>query len=133
LKLIVRQKWELCIPSERINEATEILRKRVEYVCTNEKQDPQPLSLAHTYTWFQGNVVDFKFCLVPSKHARIAIERIAVCRSRNGVPYAPLEELVQSYLDMNDVVSLCDIVDGANISYSWGKKYLDLSGTTDGR
>jgi hypothetical protein len=42
-----------------------------------------------------------------------------------------LKELVQSYLDIYDMVSLCDIVDGANLSYAWGEACLDLSGTTD--
>lgn len=74
----------------------------------------------HTYTWFQGNVVDYKFCLVPSTHARISVEQTQVCRSRNGIPYAPLKELVQSSLDVYDMVSLCDIVDGANLNYAWG-------------
>jgi hypothetical protein len=75
--------------------------------------------------------VDYEFCLVPCTHARIAVGRSAVYRSQNGVPYAPLEELVQSYLDINDLVSLCDLIDGANLTCSWGKKYLDLNGTTD--
>lgn len=75
--------------------------------------------------------MDYTFCLVPSTHARIPVERTRVHRSRNGVPYAPLKELVQRYLDINDMVSLCDIVDGANLSYAWGDACLDLSGTTD--
>lgn len=58
-------------------------------------------------------------------------EQTQVRRSRNGVPYAPLKELVQSSLDIYDMVSLCDIVDGANLSYAWGEACLDLSGTTD--
>jgi hypothetical protein len=76
-------------------------------------------------------MADYEFCLVPCTHARIAVGKSAVYRSPNGVPYAPLEELVQSYLDINDLVSLCDIIDGANLSYSWGGKHLDLNGTTD--
>jgi hypothetical protein len=32
---------------------------------------------------------------------------------------------------MNDLVSLCDIIDGADLSYMWGKEHLDLNGTTD--
>lgn len=75
--------------------------------------------------------MDYKFCLVPSMHARISVEQTQVRRSRNGVPYAPLKELVQSSLDIYDMVSLCDIVDGAILSYAWGEACLDLSGTTD--
>ena len=112
-------------------EAVKILGQREEYVYTNEEHIPQPLSLAHTYTWFKGNQVDYEFCLVLCTHARISVDKSAVCRSPNGIPYAPLKELVQSYLDINDQVSLCDIVDGANLSYSWGLTYLDLNGTTD--
>ena len=29
------------------------------------------------------------------------------------------------------MVSLCDIIDGANLSYAWGEACLDLSGTTN--
>lgn len=114
-----------------IQEAVNILGQRDEYVQVNEKHIPQPRSLAHTYTWFQGNSVDYQFCLVPSTHARIAVGKSAVCRSLNGVPYALLESLVQSYLDTYDLVSLCDIVDGANLSHEWGEIHLDLNGTTD--
>jgi hypothetical protein len=32
---------------------------------------------------------------------------------------------------MYDLVSLCDIVDGTNLSYRWGQIHLDLDGTTD--
>ncbi|KZM19283.1 hypothetical protein ST47_g9573 [Ascochyta rabiei] len=127
----VPRKWEICIPTEKVKEAVDILRKRNEYIQTNEKRIPQPMSLAHTYTWFRGNMLNFEFCLVPSTHARIPVYRSVVCRSPNGVPYAPLEELVQSYLDTHDLVSLCDIVDGANLSYEWGQIHLNLNGTTD--
>lgn len=64
-------------------------------------------------------------------HARIPVGKSAVCRSLNGVPYALMESLVQSYLDTYDLVSLCDIVDGANLSLEWGEIHLDLNGTTD--
>jgi hypothetical protein len=75
-------------------------------------------------------MLDYEFCLVTSTHARIPVDRITICRSPNGVPYAPLQDLVQSYLDMHDLVSLCDIVDGANLDYEWGQN-LDLIGTAD--
>lgn len=114
-----------------MQEAVDILRKRREYSQTNEKWIPQPMSLAHTYTWFRGKTLDYEFCLVPSSHARIPINKNTICRSPNGVPYASLKDLVQSYLDMHDLVSLCDIVDGANLSYEWGKIHLNLNGTTD--
>jgi hypothetical protein len=114
-----------------MKEAVDILRERNEYIQTNEKRIPQPMSLAHTYTWFRGNALDYEFCLVPSTHARISVDKSAVCRSLNGVPYAPLEELVQSYLDIHDLVSLCDVVDGANLNYEWGQMHLNLNGTTD--
>jgi hypothetical protein len=89
------------------------------------------MSLAHKYTWFRGKELDYEFCLVPSTHARIPIDKGVVCRSPNGVPYAPLNDLVQSYLDIHDLVSLCDIVDGANLDDMWGQLHLDLNGITD--
>lgn len=114
-----------------VKEAVDILRQRNEYIETNEKRIPQPLWLAHPYTWFRGSTTDYEFCLVPSSDARIPIDKSAVCRSSNGVPYAPLKELVDSYLDMYDLVSLCDIVDGADLKHKWGKLHLDLNGITD--
>ena len=122
--LTFEQKWEICIPTEKVKEAVDILRQRNEYIQTNEKRISQPMSLAHTYTWFRGNIADYEFCLVPSTHARIPVDKSAVCRSPNGVPYAPLKDVVQSYSDMHDRVSLCDIVDGANLSYRWGQLHL---------
>ncbi|KAF2818209.1 hypothetical protein CC86DRAFT_169790 [Ophiobolus disseminans] len=123
--------WEICVPMAKVNEAVNMLSQHNEYIKTSERRVPQPLSLAHTYIWFQGSMVDYEFCLVPSTHARIPIGKCAVWRSPNGVPYAPLKELVQSYLDIHDLVSLCDIVDGANLSYEWGKLHLNLDGDTD--
>jgi hypothetical protein len=38
---------------------------------------------------------------------------------------------MQSYLDMNDDVSLCDCIDGSNVSEEWGHRHLDLDGTND--
>ena len=114
-----------------VQNAVMILAQHAEYVQTNEKQIPQPLSLAHTYMWFQGNMVDYRFCLVPATHARIAVGASNICRSIDGLPYAPMGALVQSYLDMNDLVSLCDIVDGVNLGHEWGQAHLDLNGTTD--
>lgn len=119
------------MPTETLQRAVDILGQREEYIRTTEDRIPQPMSHAHTYTWFKGSTTDYEFCLVPSNHARIVVDSNTMYRSPNGVPYAPLEQLVQSFLDIYDLVSLCDIVDGANLSYSWGEKHLDLDGTTD--
>ncbi|KAF2757515.1 hypothetical protein EJ05DRAFT_511314 [Pseudovirgaria hyperparasitica] len=129
--LRVRDKWEICVATEKVDEAADIIRQHEEYTQTNEKRYPQPMSFAHMYTWFRGTEVDYEFCLVPSLHARIPIDQVSVWRSSNGVPYAPLPDLVQSYLDKYDLVSLCDIVDGANLDYDWGITNLDLKGKTD--
>lgn len=38
---------------------------------------------------------------------------------------------MQSFLDTYNVVSLCNIIDGTDVSEEWGYKSLDLSGTND--
>ena len=52
-------------------------------------------------------------------------------RSRNGLPYPKLDIFIQSLIDMHDMVALCDVVDGSNVSEEWGLTHLKLDGTND--
>ena len=52
-------------------------------------------------------------------------------RSQKGLPYPKLDVYIQSLIDTHDMVALCDIVDGTDVTEDWGEKNLDLSGMTD--
>lgn len=120
------------MPEEKLEEAFNLLQQQKEYFRMTEERIPQCMSLEHTWTsWFRGSDTDYEFCIVPSTHKHLQIGCSPVYRSPNGVPYAPLKELVQSFVDIYDLVSLDDIVDGANLTYEWGETHLDLHGTTD--
>ena len=69
--------------------------------------------------------------LVPSEDAHIQCDRSTIWRSQNGLPYPALPVFVQSLVDTNDEVALCDVIDGANLTEEWGNINLDLDGTND--
>lgn len=69
--------------------------------------------------------------LVPSQAVHIECRPSCFQRSSNGLPYPTLPVLVQSFLEMNDKVSLNDVVDGSNVTEDWGVENLDLDGDTD--
>lgn len=92
---------------------------------------PHPSSLSHTYHRFKGKGIHFYFVLVPAHDAHIPASPFRIQRSLNGVPYPTLPILMQSLLDMNDDVSLCDCIDGSNVSEEWGLRHLRLDGTND--
>lgn len=52
-------------------------------------------------------------------------------RSLRGLPYPKLDVFIQSCLDTYDMVQLCDVIDGTNVSEEWGEKNLDLEGAND--
>jgi hypothetical protein len=68
---------------------------------------------------------------VPSNDVHLACEPSKFQRSLNGLPYPKLDVLAQSFLDTNDRVSLCDLVDGSNVSEEWGVENLELEGLVD--
>ncbi|KAJ5233019.1 hypothetical protein N7468_005975 [Penicillium chermesinum] len=130
----VRDEWDLCVPDDKVVEAANLLSTgsmahRVHPVPSIPI--PQPFSLSHTYHRFKGNGVHFYFLLVPAYHVHIPYGPFSIQRSLNGIPYPTLPVLLQSFLDMNDDVSLCDCVDGSNVSEEWGTRNLQLDGTND--
>ncbi|KAF9733853.1 hypothetical protein PMIN01_08196 [Paraphaeosphaeria minitans] len=101
------------------------------YQPITRKHQPQPGSLSHLHPRFRRKDVELDIVLVPSFDVHIGNTVSTVTYSASGVPYPALHILVQSFLDTYDVVSLCDIIDGTDISEEWGNKSLDLSGTND--
>ena len=48
---------------------------------------------------------------------------------RFAVPQA--HHFIQSLVDTNDRVALCDVIDGTDVQESWGEHNLNLTGTND--
>lgn len=130
----VRIEWELCIPTELMPKAESLLktgRFAEAYLSGLPSPRPQPQSLTHTYPRFQRRGSDFQFVLTPSWDVHLTCEPCNIQRSQLGLPYPRLAVLVQSYLETTNRVSLCDVVDGANVPEDWGHANLDLEGTND--
>lgn len=52
-------------------------------------------------------------------------------RSPRGLPYPKLDDFIQSCLDTYNMLQLCDVIDGTDVSEEWGEHNLDLEGTND--
>ncbi|KAF2807510.1 uncharacterized protein BDZ99DRAFT_392496 [Mytilinidion resinicola] len=127
----IQHDWEICIPSDRVKDAVSLLSNEfVSMYTPAQRRLPQPASLSHTYPRFSGKDADFSFILVPSHDAHIRCSESTIQRS-NGLPYPTLPVLIQSFLDTNNTVALCDVVDGTNVSECWGRQHLKLDGTND--
>ncbi|KAL5903102.1 hypothetical protein ACKVV7_011410 [Pyricularia oryzae] len=125
----VRDDWEICVPTEQMEQAKLIFERSADYEPASPIM-PQPMSLIHTYTRLKRVGIDVRFVLVPSFDMHIEITPENIVRSTNYLPYPKLEVLVQSLLERNDSMNLVDLVDGANLSEEWGNS-LDLEGTND--
>lgn len=68
---------------------------------------------------------------MPSKDAHLECHPSNSQRSLNGLPYPKLDIFIQSLLDTHDLVALCDVVDGSNVSEEWGNEHLQLEGSND--
>ncbi|KAJ5915226.1 hypothetical protein N7454_011121 [Penicillium verhagenii] len=129
-----RDEWELCVPDDKVSEAISLLSDdsmASKIHAVPPIPIPQPSSLSHTYSRFKGRGVHFYFLIVPAYHVHIPSGPFRIRRSLNGIPYPTLQALMQSFLDMNDDVSLCDCIDGSNMSEEWGVQNLQLDGTND--
>ncbi|KAH8723981.1 hypothetical protein GQ44DRAFT_295118 [Phaeosphaeriaceae sp. PMI808] len=124
----------ICVPSHQFDYVIELLCSDL-LSCTYQpiphRPLPQPGSLLHLHPRFRRKDVKLDIVLVPSLDVHIGNTVPTLAYSASGVPYPALHVLVQSFLDTNDVVSLCDIIDGTDVSEEWGHKSLDLSGTND--
>ncbi|GLI78696.1 hypothetical protein PoHVEF18_007017 [Penicillium ochrochloron] len=126
--------WDLCVPDNKVNEAaallsSELISDQIHPIPPHSTS--HPFSLGHTYHRFKGRGIHFYFVLVPAHDAHIPSGPFQIQRSLTGLPYPTLPILMQSYLDMNDDVSLCDCIDGSNVSEEWGRRHLDLDGPND--
>ncbi|KAF1813840.1 hypothetical protein P152DRAFT_433382 [Eremomyces bilateralis CBS 781.70] len=130
----VRHTWEIIVDSGQLGDAIELLKSpkyASDYLTLPAPPFQQRFSLPHTYQRFRGSSSNYDFTLVPSDHSHFSCHKSTICRSVHGLPYPKLPVLIQSFLDTNNRVALCDVVDGTNVSEDWGLQHLDLSGTND--
>ncbi|POR33450.1 Uncharacterized protein TPAR_06371 [Tolypocladium paradoxum] len=129
----VKATWEIRVPTDLIEKAASILKSQeyANFYIANPPPLPQPASLIHTYTHFQYIGLRTYFVLVPSDDIHIDCKPSNFQRSSNGLPYPKLNILIQSFLDASDSLSLCDVVDGSNVSEEWGSDNLNLQGKVD--
>ncbi|KAI9732270.1 MAG: hypothetical protein M1818_007589 [Claussenomyces sp. TS43310] len=129
-----RNAWEICLPTEQLEDAKRLLMSppyKHEYTLIRTPSVTQPQSLAHIYPRFKCVGLDLSFQLLPSQDCHFECKPSNFQRSHNGLPYPRLHVFVQSLLDTHNLVALCDVVDGTNVSEEWGFSNLDLSGTND--
>jgi len=129
-----RGDWHICVPTVQLDAVSSLLKSDPytnDYISVRPFPIPQPGSLVHTFPRFKCNGVDLYFIIAPSKDCHFKCEPSNFQRSSNGLPYPKLDVFVQSLLDTHDMVALCDVVDGTNVSEEWGNEHLDLIGTND--
>ncbi|PGG97167.1 hypothetical protein AJ79_09304 [Helicocarpus griseus UAMH5409] len=130
----VRDDWEICIPTELVDKAVDLLQSEP-YTTRYRRVEPwpycEPFSLIHTYHRFKTRGIKHYFFLVPSIDVHIDCIPSNFTRSLRGLPYPKLNVFIQSCLDTYDMLQLCDVIDGTNVSEEWGEQNLDLEGTND--
>ncbi|RMJ09170.1 hypothetical protein CDV36_011224, partial [Fusarium kuroshium] len=124
----------ICVPTELMQKAESLLKSDLyadTYLSIPPHPYPQPQSLAHVYPWFKAVGVEFYFILTPSHDLHFECETSNIERSHRGLPFPKLSVLLQSFLETANELSLCDAVDGTDISEQWGVDNLDLDGIND--
>ncbi|KAH9882394.1 hypothetical protein J1614_000630 [Plenodomus biglobosus] len=125
-----RRDWEVCVPTEKLREASALL----DSVDTYETYPPRPPdlgSLLHTFPRFKVVGKALCFTLIPSDDAHIDCIPPNIERSQMGLPYPTLEMFAQSLLDTNDMVALTDLIDGMDLTEQWGLEHLKLDAEND--
>ncbi|KAH4354081.1 hypothetical protein HBH98_014520 [Parastagonospora nodorum] len=126
----VRNDWEVCVPTEKLGEASALLDSAGTY----ENYPPRPpdlWSLLHTFPRFKVVGKALCFTLIPSDDAHIDCIPPNIERSQMGLPYPILEIFAQSLLDTNDMVALTDLIDGMDLTEQWGLVHLRLNAEND--
>ncbi|OJD18978.1 hypothetical protein AJ78_01006 [Emergomyces pasteurianus Ep9510] len=130
----VRNDWEICVPTELVDKAADLLQSEqysAQYRLVKRWPYYDPCSLTHTYHRFKSRGIRHFFFLVPSIDVHIDCVPSNFTRSPRGLPYPKLDVFIQSCLDTYNMLQLCDVIDGTNVSEEWGERNLDLEGTND--
>ncbi|KAL2071338.1 hypothetical protein VTL71DRAFT_12573 [Oculimacula yallundae] len=130
----VRHDWELCVPTDKLESAAAILKSvpyEHVYEFCKDVDIVQLYSLHHTFPRFKVKGYILWFILVPSIDRHMDCTPSNFEYSSNGLPYPRLDVFAQSQLDMRDMVTLEDLIDGMDLTEEWGAKNLDLDRTND--
>ncbi|KAE8340609.1 hypothetical protein BDV24DRAFT_151749 [Aspergillus arachidicola] len=113
--LAVTRDWEICVPTELMGQAVELLLSEpyaTQYRLLKPWPYYNPYSLIHTYHRFKSRGINHYSCLVPSVDVHI--------------DWDP-----SNCLNTCNMLQLCDVIDGTNVSEEWGENNLDIEGTND--
>ncbi|KUI58413.1 hypothetical protein VP1G_05713 [Cytospora mali] len=126
----VRDDWEICVPTELVSKASELLLSPpydTKYRLLKPWPHPTPFSLNYTYGRFKAKGIDHYFMLVPSSEdAHIVMTPENLTKSHRGLPYPKLEVFIHRCLERVDKLGLEDVIDGSNVTEEWGEDFLDL-------
>ncbi|KAK4098370.1 hypothetical protein N658DRAFT_561083 [Parathielavia hyrcaniae] len=120
--------WEICVPTDSFDRATELLASPP----LNDKYEvwhpvpPVPGSLQHTYPHYTLKGVNFFFILLPTFDCLLSPSPDQCECSASGIPYPKLELFAQSLLDLQEYADLADLVDGMDLDEAWGETHLQL-------
>ncbi|KAF1841842.1 uncharacterized protein K460DRAFT_388672 [Cucurbitaria berberidis CBS 394.84] len=116
-----RRDWEVCVPTEKLREASALLDSVNTYE-TYPPRPPPPTCVVRKAMCFT---------LIPSDDAHIDCIPPNIEFSQMGLPYPTLEIFAQSLLDTNDMVALTDLIDGMDLTEQWGLEHLKLDAEND--
>jgi hypothetical protein len=126
------QDWDICVPTEQLDEAADLFRKRPE---SFEPFGPSTLKryerLGHLYPRFKFVGLRLFFTITSSQACHILCKPENIEYSQMAIPYPKLPVYAQSLPDTGNYLDLKDLVDGMNLTLEWGEEKLDLEGTID--
>lgn len=130
------QQWDLCVPTEKFQEAISLLKNDPFSQTCQEETIPAEkiMSLYDTFPRFRRlGVRGLHFRILSSYAAHVPCNPSSFRRSKMGVPYPKLHHFVQGRIDTRDGVDLADVIDGMDIPEEWAVDNLDLSISRDSR
>jgi hypothetical protein len=128
--MLIRQDWEVCVPTDKVDAASELLKSEEAYE-TYPPGPPQIGSLLHIFPRFKISGKSPCFVIVLSDNVHLDGNALKIERNLNGLPYPTLETFAQSLPERNDLVSLTDLIDGMDLTDKWGLENLQLEGEND--
>ncbi|KAI2029168.1 hypothetical protein LOZ16_006843 [Ophidiomyces ophidiicola] len=132
LTLIAIQDWHICLPTEQLEQATDLFRERPEcYIPFRRSALSYSERIDFAYPRFKLAGLSLFFILMPSEACHLDVTPANIEFSAMGLPYPTLPVFAQSLLDGNPGVDLEDLIDGMDLTLDWGEHHLDLGGTVD--
>jgi hypothetical protein len=132
----VFQEWDLCVATEKFEEALSLLKNDPFSQTCHEETIPAEklITLYDTFPRFRRlDVRGLHFRILSSYAAHVPCDPSSCQRSKMGIPYPKLHHFVQGRLDTRDGVDLEDVIDGMDIPEEWAVDNLDLSFSCDSR